>query len=340
LQPERDLTPGRGRPSKAPPCYARPDLRRFAGGDGAAPSYVVTLEGGRPGPHVVLTALMHGNELCGAVAFSCLIDEGLAPWRGRLSLAFTNVEAYESFDPERPFASRYLDEDLNRLWQGETLDLPSRSREHARAKCLRALVSSADALLDLHSTSGDSAPMVLCGRTEKGLRLARRLGLCAEIVRDDGHAKGPRLIDFDAFARDDRPEVALLVECGQHFEASSAEVALEAIVRFLLAVGSIEAAPPWATLPGHAAPESFLEVTHPVTIESDGFVFTRPLRSLERIARAGTLIAYDGGRAITTPYDDCVAVMPNLAPARGDTAVRLARTRRFPAEAGAPPSRC
>lgn len=307
--------------------------------DGAVP-YVVTLESGRPGPHAVLTALMHGNELCGAIALSRLIEEGVAPAHGRLSLAFTNVEAYESFDPERPFASRYLDEDLNRLWHQEILDLPSRSREHARAKSLRALVSSADALLDLHSTSGDSAPMILCGRTEKGLRLARRMGLRAEIVRDDGHAKGPRLIDFDAFARDDRPPVALLVECGQHFEAASAEVALEAIIRFLLAVGSIDAAPPWAALQGHATPETFLEVTHPVTIESDGFVFVRPLRSLGRIARAGTLIAYDGGRPITTPYDDCITVMPNLAPARGETAVRLARMRRFTAEAGAPPDRC
>ncbi|MGD9536976.1 MAG: succinylglutamate desuccinylase/aspartoacylase family protein [Alphaproteobacteria bacterium] len=335
MQPEPDSPARQRRPGEASRRFARPDLRRFA--EAGTPPYVVTAESGRAGPNVVLSALMHGNELCGAIALCRLIERGFVPLRGRLSFAFANVEAYESFDPERPFASRYLDEDLNRVWRGDILDLPSRSREHARAKALRALMSGADALLDLHSTSSDSAPMILCGRTAKGLRLAGRLGLAAEIVRDDGHAKGPRLIDFDAFADNDRPELALLVECGQHFDPSSAEVALEAVLRFLLAVGSIEAAPAWAALPGHAAPQHFLDVTHPVTIQSDGFVFVRPLRSLERIARAGTLIAYDGGRPIATPYDDCVAVMPSLAPARGETAVRLARVLRFPAEAGAPP---
>ena len=339
MQPERDFPTHETRPAAASRCFARPDLRSIVDTDGAS-AYVVTAESGRAGPHVVLTALMHGNELCGAVALCRLIEHGLTPSRGCLSLAFANVEAYRSFDPERPFASRYLDEDLNRLWSKEILDLPSRSREHARAKALRPLVSSADALLDLHSTSGDSAPMILCGRTRRGLRLARDLGLTAEIVRDDGHAKGPRLIDFDGFASDDRPQVALLVECGQHFDPSSAEVALEATIRFLLAVGCIEATPAWTVLPSRATPAHFLEVTHPVTIESDGFVFVRPLRSLERIARAGTLIAYDGGRPITTPYDDCVAVMPSLAPARGETAVRLARVMRFSAQPGAPACQC
>lgn len=40
-------------------------------------------------------------------------------------------------------------------------------------------------------------------------------------------------------------------------------------------------------------------------------------------------IATDGAREITTPYDDCVLVMPARRLARGQTAVRLGRRHRF-----------
>ena len=46
---------------------------------------------------------------------------------------------------------------------------------------------------------------------------------------------------------------------------------------------------------------------------------------LEVIPEAGTVIARDGKRAVTTPYDDCVLVMPSLRLKPGQTAVRLGR---------------
>jgi hypothetical protein len=43
------------------------------------------------------------------------------------------------------------------------------------------------------------------------------------------------------------------------------------------------------------------------------------------IPRAGTVIAYDAGKEIRTPYDDCVLIMPTRRLVRGQTAVRLGR---------------
>jgi hypothetical protein len=43
------------------------------------------------------------------------------------------------------------------------------------------------------------------------------------------------------------------------------------------------------------------------------------------IAKAGTVIAYDGSEPIRTPYDGCVLIMPSRRLARGFTAVRLGR---------------
>lgn len=82
--------------------------------------------------------------------------------------------------------------------------------------------------------------------------------------------------------------------------------------------------------PPRVAPrQRLLDVTHAITIETDRFSFVRPLRSLERIPRAGTVIGHDGERPIATLYDDCIAVMPSLSPVRGETAIRLARALPF-----------
>ena len=49
-----------------------------------------------------------------------------------------------------PIASRFVDEDFNRLWAPATLDGPRQSTELARARILRPIVDAADFLLDIH----------------------------------------------------------------------------------------------------------------------------------------------------------------------------------------------
>ena len=91
-----------------------PDLSAYASGNTGIP-YVWTFDSGRGGPHVALTALVHGNELCGAVALDWLFRMGLRPSCGRLSMAFVNVRAFGAFDPKVPDGSRWVDDDFNRL---------------------------------------------------------------------------------------------------------------------------------------------------------------------------------------------------------------------------------
>jgi len=43
------------------------------------------------------------------------------------------------------------------------------------------------------------------------------------------------------------------------------------------------------------------------------------------VPKAGTLLARDGSVEVTTPYDDCVLIMPTRRPKKGETAVRLGR---------------
>ena len=62
-----------------------------------------------------------------------------------------------------------------------------------------------------------------------------------------------------------------------------------------------------------------------VTIASDDFRFAAPYVGMEVIARAGTVIGHDGARAVATPYDNCVLIMPSMRLRKGETAVRLGR---------------
>ncbi|MEN9630103.1 MAG: hypothetical protein RJA10_3331 [Pseudomonadota bacterium] len=41
--------------------------------------FVHRFESGRPGPHVLVNALTHGNEFCGMVAATQLLDSGVRP---------------------------------------------------------------------------------------------------------------------------------------------------------------------------------------------------------------------------------------------------------------------
>lgn len=292
------------------------------------PDYVQSFDSGKPGPSVVVSALVHGNELCGAIALDRLLRSGLRPEAGRLSLAFVNVAAFERFSPAAPHAARFLDEDFNRLWAPAILDGPRQSQELARARRLRPLFDAADLLLDIHSMSTTTEPLILAGPSDKGLDLAVALGRPATIVRDAGHASGPRLRDYGDFVDPRSPRNALLVECGQHFAAASAEVACDVTLRFLATVGSISART--AAARGNLqtrAPQAprVIEVTDCVTAASDRFAFVQPFRGLDVMPRAGSLIAVDDGRRIVTPYDDCALVMPVERPRAGATAVRLGR---------------
>src|ERR1700753_1410420 len=130
---------------------AAPDITRWRDGN-AGVHYVHRLDATSPGPHVLFTALVHGNEPCGAIALYRLMASGFRPSRGRVTIAFVNVDAYAKFTPSDPRASRCVAEALNRVWSPDILGhRPARSADVARAIELVPIVQEADFLLDLHS---------------------------------------------------------------------------------------------------------------------------------------------------------------------------------------------
>ncbi len=301
-----------------------PDISPFRNGNTGV-DYVHTFESGKPGPHVMVSAVVHGNELCGAIALDHLFRENLRPARGKVTLGFANVGAFHSFDPAQPRDSRYIDEDFNRLWDVATLEGERDSAELRRAREIWPLIDQADFLLDIHSMQHATVPLMMAGPLPKGRALARGVGIPKTVVSDAGHAAGRRMRDYLGFAEEGSPRNALLIECGQHWEASSREVAIETVYRFLRHLKAIgpEVAEPFVS---EAAPDqNFIEVAGPVTIETDEFRFAENYKGLEVIAEAGTVIGYDGDKDVTTPFDDCVLIMPSRRLKKGESAVRLGR---------------
>jgi predicted deacylase len=290
--------------------------------------YVHLLDSGRPGPTVMVQALTHGNELCGAIALDWLFRQGpVQPLVGRLILSFANVQAYQRFDARDPSDSRYVDEDLNRVWADNVLFGPGDSAELRRARQLQPFVDSADFLLDIHSMQDACRPLMVCGLLDKGAAFARELGMPGDLLIDTGHPSGLRMRDRGGFGDPASLRNALLIECGQHWERSSADVAIDSLVRFLRLTGMVDEA--WAAprlrlpLP---AQQHTIRVNEAVTALSRDFHFLKPVRGLDVIAKAGTPFAQDGDTVFKTSFDDTVLVMPSLKHGLpGNTMVRLGR---------------
>lgn len=312
---------------------AQPDIGAWRAGNTGVEG-VWSFDSGRPGRHVMVSALIHGNELCGAWALKGLLEAGVRPAQGRLTLVFANLTAFDRFDPAHHDASRFVDEDLNRQWSLDRM-ADARTRERARAAELRPFVEQADWLLDIHSMHERAAPLLLTGMQPRNQALARAMGNPEHIVIDAGHKDGVRMRDFGRFGQADEqaPDTrSLLVECGFHGDVSSRTVAYDMSARFLVASEALTQAAVDAALPGWtqipAARQWALEVTGPVVARSSAFRFTEAFQGLEVIPHAGTVIGDNDGEPVVTPYDDCVLVMPSVRQARaGVTVVRWARRR-------------
>ncbi|HCQ50421.1 succinylglutamate desuccinylase/aspartoacylase family protein [Achromobacter sp. ES-001] len=303
-----------------------PDLAAERAGNTDTPG-VWHFDSGVPGRALMVSALVHGNELCGAWALKDLLAAGVKPRRGSLTLAFCNLDAFDRFDLAKHDASRFVTEDMNRVWSAERLDNPT-TADRQRGAALRPWVQRADWLLDLHSMHEPGAPLLLTGVLPRNIALARRLKAPQHVIVDAGHKDGVRMRDFAQFgdaARDDA--CALLIECGFHGELASRDVARDMVARMLVESGVVDAADvPAGWLLPDPDTQRVLEVTDAVVAPSMDVTFAQPWTGLETLAQAGSVIGWADGQPIVTPYDNCTLIMPSLRQLKpGVTVVRLAR---------------
>ena len=293
--------------------------------------YVTRMDSGKPGPHVIVQALTHGNELSGAITLDYLFKQKFQPVCGVVSFIFANVAAYALWDPQNPDGNRYVEEDFNRVWSDEVLNGPRDSVELRRARELVAYIDTADFLLDLHSMSAPSAPLMVCGVRPKGgqksVNLSAKIGLPEWLMMDTGHANGLRMIERAAFGDPHKHNTAILLEAGQHWEKACEQIARETTLKFLKVTGVADAQ--WIDARCSLPPveQKVVQVTEGYAAKSLEFEWLDIYNGLEVIEQAGKALAEDAGHTVRSPYDNAVLVMPTRSKrfAVGNTMVRFGR---------------
>lgn len=176
------------------------------------------LRGEKPGPTVIAVGGLHGNEPSGVEALKTVV-EILQPLQSHLKGEFIalagNLRALSE-------GIRFVDHDLNRMWKlredARTLaEIPRHLHEAKEMLAIQAIIDEAEknrrgplVLLDLHTTSSESPPFLLCGDTLrnrafiKGMPVPKILGL-------DELLNGPLLSYLNA-----RGHVTVCFEAGQH----------------------------------------------------------------------------------------------------------------------------
>jgi predicted deacylase len=288
--------------------------------------YVHSFDAGRAGPHVMLNALTHGNELCGMVVVKRLLDAGIRPRAGRLTLSFANVAAYERFGPDR-LDARFVDRDFNRLWRDDWIDADTQSVEAARARQMRPLVATVDRLLDLHSTWHALAPFFVLARLPRSRKLADELAVPPrQLLLPDARHEGFHLIDYGMFRAPGASAIGLIAECGQHFAQSSVDQAWRTAIRFLQVSAVIDAGQAAALCPGVVPAQAIerFEIAQPVIASTDELRLTGSYAGFTRHSQ-GELAALDGTQPVLAPFDGAVLLAPRPNPKKGQQAFAWGR---------------
>ena len=293
-----------------------------------------TYETGRPGPTFIVFGGIHGNEPAGLDAAKVLFAEleRLAlPLRGRFVGVIGNLAALQR-------DRRFVDRDLNRRWfEGDLGRLLARDpaldgAEDRQQRELAAFFEEIDrttdgpaVFLDLHSTSGVSAPFMCMADTLRNRRVA--LALPLPIILGLEEAIDGTVMGYLT----ERGHTAFAIEGGKHDAPATLQNHVSAIWLALVASGNLAA----GEVPGYAEHRArlvkaaegsprLLEILyrHPVTPE-DHFKMAPGFWSFQPLA-AGTHLADDVRGPITTPRAS-VMLMP-LYQEQGEDGFFLART--------------
>ena len=283
-------------------------------------------ESDNPGPTLIVVGGLHGNEPAGVTAGARVLehisDRGLT-LAGRLVALRGNIEALEA-------GCRYIDRDLNRIWQPERVeavlagnangDLAEHEQQRGLAEALEECFAAAEGpvfFLDLHSTSSETTPyfwIVPGGATDvithfpmpsvydPTMRIEGTLG---QWVAAQGHR-------------------VLLAETGQHEDPSAIDHC-EAILWITLVQAGLVAEhdlqPEYAhsqdLLRSACDTQGFFHIVyHHKIAEGDDFAMRPGYRSFQSV-RKGELLARDRNGEIAAPNDGRI-LMPLYKPPSED----------------------
>ena len=294
----------------------------------------IAFAGLEPGARLIVLGAVHGNETCGTVAIGRIVGEldrgDMVVARGAVTfLPVTNPLAYARRE-------RAGDRNLNRnLFPRES---PADFEDRV-ANRLCALLAQHEVLLDLHSTRAATHAFCMLGprdntgevepfaQASKERALARALGVSRFVEGWLGtYAKGVRRrrdSGATGLTADWRYGVgtteymrsvggyALTLECGQHEDPSSPEVAYRAIRNALAHLRLVDAPPPVPV-----ANYEGLRIEEVVDRGHADDAFTRAWASFDPVKRGEVIARRQDGREIAAEKDGWI-LFPDAKAAPG-----------------------
>lgn len=273
------------------------------------------------GTTVVIIAGMHGNEPTGIQAAERVIAtlklEQPSGFNGQMIALRGNLPALSHPNED----ARYIAHDLNRLFTDAQIALPSStSPEHAQMQELLADLRSIRAhckhliVIDLHTTSSHMPPVVVLEDSIPTRRLARHMPLPIYLgFEEELHGL---LIDR---MTNEMGAIAMVVEGGQHRDLNAVDVHEAVIWTMLDAAGVL----PTSALHHSRDPKRVLhqaagddrgeifDIRHHHAIVHPDFEICEAMGPGSKVKRDVTIIATEGGKAVTSPMNGMV-FMPNM----------------------------
>ena len=304
----------------------------------------------QPGPRLLVTAAVHGNEIHGTTAMAGLmqkLDAGeLVLERGTLTFVpIVNPLAHQ-------LNRREGDRNLNRNLRPPVI---AHDYEDRIARVLCPLIAQHDGILDLHSFQGNGPAFAMIGprnnpgelepfsqeATESALAAALGVGRIVEgwlstyatglqrrQLRDhDGSRRTSLIIDphYGVGTTEYMRSTggwAITLECGQHLDPNGPEVARLAILRTLVHLGMLDAS---AVAPHRPAqPPEVLQLYDVIDREDMGDAFEREWASFDAITQGQQIGTRASGQAVLAPSEGRI-VFPNVKSQPGTEWFYLAR---------------
>jgi len=294
---------------------------------------------GGPGPTVFVTAMLHGNEPAGAFAFRRVfeqIERADLPLQGELVGVAGNLAA-------RAQRRRCLRDDLTRVWTEERVEA-LRARDPARDEAedveQRAVLDELEAaiarargpvvVLDLHTTSGRSAPFALMSDVLRNRRFA--FALPVPIILGLEETVDGTLLEYVT----ERGHSAVVVETGQHDDPPCVDRHVAVLWLLLVRAGLLRAEDvpdpagwrPCLDAAARGLPRVVEVVQHHKIGPGEEFEMARDdfvgFQPVER----GEVLARDQFRTIEAEYDGLL-LMPRYQPEGEDGFFVVRPVRRF-----------
>ena len=250
----------------------------------------IELRGSEPGPISLIFAGIHGNEICGILAFEKLIPT-LTIEKGTVIFAYGNPRAIEQ-------NVRFTEVNLNRLFKSEEFlsDTEKNSYEYERAQVLKTYMNRAEVLLDIHaSNTPDSPQFIISNKTSRDI--AKYLPFPLVVTGLDEIEPG----GTESYMTE-QGKIGIAIECGYAKDPNTALFAEESIMAFLITQGHISGEK--KSIDQKLTNMDYLYHT------KTNFVLMKEFKDFESVHH-NQLIGYDGDTEVTSPKDGVILFARN-----------------------------